>query len=479
MKTLRLIYMAVAAAFIMAACDDEGIVNEYATLETTFFQFQSVDFDENGWTVSWYPTFQTNHGRAVFAGNGETFRYELYAENETDVRFLIKSGEFEISNQNKSISVVVAGNEVEQALAATENFRFSLEIINGIAEGKKLSQDDYMVAVAVAGEGKGGKIKCDRYKIGDYTVRNYRYYKYLCWSSENIELTAEPNQGYEFEKWSDGSTENPRDVLVQGNTYLEAVFKEESDNGTQVVVEKFDVSAGVKSSVGGIVTGAGSYAVGETALLQAMPDLGYKFTGWSDGNTENPRKVSKSISVEATFVETNYEIESYSSDNEWFKNSNIQKAVVENGTMIVDIEGANAWDDNIAVLFKNLDGQKEGSEFLIEFDIEWEGDNAEADICLSSGADSDNLGWGAWNKEDNTEILFDGDFADEQYKAYSIANSWKHISWGGKIGPKGEERIGIQINLSGQYVSGQNKANGKGTFRIANTQVLINGKRVW
>ena len=43
------------------------------------------------------------------------------------------------------------------------------------------------------------------------------------------------------------------------------------------------------ADTGGTVTGNGTYYHGETATLTAIPDSGYKFTGWNDGNTNNPR----------------------------------------------------------------------------------------------------------------------------------------------------------------------------------------------
>lgn len=39
----------------------------------------------------------------------------------------------------------------------------------------------------------------------------------------------------------------------------------------------------------GHVQGMGRYCHGSTAYLVAIPDDGYYFAGWSDGNTENPR----------------------------------------------------------------------------------------------------------------------------------------------------------------------------------------------
>ena len=40
-----------------------------------------------------------------------------------------------------------------------------------------------------------------------------------------ITLTAKPNSGYKFVKWSDGDTSNPRNVIVTGNASYSAVFE--------------------------------------------------------------------------------------------------------------------------------------------------------------------------------------------------------------------------------------------------------------
>jgi hypothetical protein len=42
----------------------------------------------------------------------------------------------------------------------------------------------------------------------------------------------------------------------------------------------------------GIVTGAGDYPKDSTAVIGAIPNSGYRFVQWSDGNTQNPRTVA-------------------------------------------------------------------------------------------------------------------------------------------------------------------------------------------
>ncbi len=51
----------------------------------------------------------------------------------------------------------------------------------------------------------------------------------------------------------------------------------------------------------GHVQGMGRYCHGATAYLVAIPDEGYYFAGWSDGNTENPRVFEVWYSLQSRF----------------------------------------------------------------------------------------------------------------------------------------------------------------------------------
>ena len=53
-----------------------------------------------------------------------------------------------------------------------------------------------------------------------------------------------------------------------------------------------DVLASVQDPEAGIVLGEGKYRVGDTATLVAVCHAGYGFKGWTDGNTDNPRRVA-------------------------------------------------------------------------------------------------------------------------------------------------------------------------------------------
>lgn len=55
---------------------------------------------------------------------------------------------------------------------------------------------------------------------------------------------------------------------------------------------KLTIYAKVANEESGMVMGAGSYKIGDTATLTAVCRAGYTFQGWNDGNQDNPRRVS-------------------------------------------------------------------------------------------------------------------------------------------------------------------------------------------
>lgn len=52
----------------------------------------------------------------------------------------------------------------------------------------------------------------------------------------------------------------------------------------------------LSAGTGGTVSGAGTYSVGSTATIKAIPNTGYRFVKWSDGNTSATRSITKTTS---------------------------------------------------------------------------------------------------------------------------------------------------------------------------------------
>ncbi len=76
----------------------------------------------------------------------------------------------------------------------------------------------------------------------------------------------------------------------------------------------------IANSEYGSVNGGGTYDLGVTATLTAVPDEGYHFVSWSDGNTDNPRSiiVDSSITLSAVFAPNSYTLK-YVVDGEVYK----------------------------------------------------------------------------------------------------------------------------------------------------------------
>lgn len=96
-----------------------------------------------------------------------------------------------------------------------------------------------------------------------------------------VTLTAIPNYGYHFWQWSDGSTENPRTIVAIEDKTLCAYFEEGSDH--------FFVSAVSMDTTRGTVLGGGMHDYLSECTISALPNDGYHFSMWSDGDTNNPR----------------------------------------------------------------------------------------------------------------------------------------------------------------------------------------------
>ena len=100
-----------------------------------------------------------------------------------------------------------------------------------------------------------------------------------------ITITAIPNKGYQFNQWSDGNMDNPRQVIVTQDSAFTAVF------GIKMcswLVESNDLE------MGAVITNFNDayYQYGTQITVEASPNSGYKFVKWNDGKKFNPYKFS-------------------------------------------------------------------------------------------------------------------------------------------------------------------------------------------
>ena len=123
-----------------------------------------------------------------------------------------------------------------------------------------------------------------------------------------VQITATANTGYHFTSWSDGSTQSSRSIQMVKDSTIIATF---APNNYTVNVAVNGVCAGM-----GTVTGGGVYPYGTNIQLSATSNYGYRFSQWSDGNTDNPRtyRVDRTITLYASFVPASFNITLASAD---------------------------------------------------------------------------------------------------------------------------------------------------------------------
>lgn len=113
---------------------------------------------------------------------------------------------------------------------------------------------------------------------------------------QTTDVTAIPNEGYQFVKWSDNKTQSTRSDIVNN-----------SDLTFTAKFEKKVFTVNYSSTEFGIIYGKTTQSVkyGESSeAVTAKPLYGYKFVGWSDGVTTAERtdaNVTCNISATATY----------------------------------------------------------------------------------------------------------------------------------------------------------------------------------
>lgn len=110
-------------------------------------------------------------------------------------------------------------------------------------------------------------------------------------------VTAVPNEGYRFVKWSDTESENPEraDCNVTNDLVVTAIFEK--------IVFNITYCAGIGGTIDGIAEQEVSYGEDSTFVV-AVPNIGYKFVRWSDGNGSTIRQetnVTFELNITAEF----------------------------------------------------------------------------------------------------------------------------------------------------------------------------------
>ena len=106
-------------------------------------------------------------------------------------------------------------------------------------------------------------------------------------------VSTKPNRGYEFVKWSDGNTDNPRTISLKGDVTLKAFFAEKYYTVTLLVDDVHH----------GYITGETKVREGYYSYYNAVGVGGYVFDHWNDGfpYSETSLTITQDTTLKAFF----------------------------------------------------------------------------------------------------------------------------------------------------------------------------------
>ena len=108
--------------------------------------------------------------------------------------------------------------------------------------------------------------------------------------NSEVVLIANPMPNHHFVSWYDGSTDNPRTIVVTEDAVYAAQFSPD-----YYTIELISNNENM-----GSVYGGGVYAYNTTVSISAYPNGNYMFEKWNDGNTDNPRNIV--VTQDSAFV---------------------------------------------------------------------------------------------------------------------------------------------------------------------------------
>ena len=112
----------------------------------------------------------------------------------------------------------------------------------------------------------------------------------------DVTLMAVPNYGYHFARWTDWNADNPRTVQVTGDATYTAIFEKNT----------YTITAQSANGIQGSVYAPYQAEYLDQVSLNAYPNVGYHFSQWMDGNTDNPRTIvlTRDTTFTAEFAQT-------------------------------------------------------------------------------------------------------------------------------------------------------------------------------
>ena len=277
-------------------------------IEDFTYQFEVTSADESKGSVE-IVTAPTCGGAAVIKAVSNT-DYAFFGWSDGNIEnprtaFVSSDTTFTAIFVSDNLYVEIAASNSEQGSVNTsgschfnENITFSATANYGYhfaswSDGTtdnprtiKLRQDTSILAYFDVNQYTVG-VECNNAERG--SVSGGGSFNYL----SNNNITATPKYGYEFVRWSDNNTDNPRTIIVTRDTAFTAIFV---PLGYLIEVKSADSSMGT-------VAGTTNVEYQQTAIISAAAIAAHHhFVQWNDGNRQNPRQVT--VERDTLFVAT-------------------------------------------------------------------------------------------------------------------------------------------------------------------------------
>ena len=238
--------------------------------------------------------YQVDDSQADGTLIGDEYTYGKYSLNSTNLYYCLASGYAEVVNRDEQYYVYVDGYN---------SYGYDWKTTYGTAP--------YSVTVSGDANGTAG-IVWHSNNCGDvvYGAGTQKFF-----SGNSITLTATPNSGYEFWRWSDESSTvvnsaygASRNVTVSGNLTLQAIFRGAVTRHTVSITAPTNGTVTVSYNDGSeqsFTTGSRDIAEGTVLTVTTTPAADYHFGAWTNDGAASVT-VNGDKTIGATFAQNDY-----------------------------------------------------------------------------------------------------------------------------------------------------------------------------
>lgn len=225
----------------------------------------------------------------------------------------------------------------------------------------------YKLTINISGNGTTSPSPGDKYVTSGSTIR----------------IIAYPDEGYEFDRWSDGGAQSHNIVVSYDGYSVTAYFTKKEDT-------KYTLSLSSSPSYAGSTSGGGSYTAGTKAYVTATANSGYRFVRWSDGGSQ-----SHYVTMDSNKSLTAY-FEAYSVTGDeifsgtaltslsYWESGGTSTISVSGGIVTIKFTGSLGYGDDVYFNRGYLGGKLEqGHQYLLTLEIKSSVEDTQivGDIC--------------------------------------------------------------------------------------------------